>query len=158
MYNFRCTTIRILELFGYKPHYITAKTQHITLPGNDEYYRTTIGKKAGIESIGNMTLIAAKDINVIGADVKAGGDASLDAENITFDTIVDKTTNTTQSNSGGLLTKERTVTTTTTETNIGSNLVTGGKLTLKSKGDTTIAGSKVDVGTWKCNKQSDILF
>ena len=116
--------------------------------GNEENYRTTIGKTAGIQATGSLNLDAAKDIKVTGADVSAGGDASLSAGgDITFDTIVDKTTTTTRESLYlGPAHNSSTTTTTSTETNIGSNLQTGGNLTFKSGGDTTIAGSNADVG------------
>lgn len=115
--------------------------------GNSENYATTIGKTAGITATGNLALEAKKDITVKGGDVAAGGDAALTAGgNVTFDTIVDKSTSTTRSTSGFLFNNSKEKTTTTTENNVGSNLTTGGNLTLKSGGDTTIAGSKATVG------------
>ncbi|MFY9476601.1 MAG: hemagglutinin repeat-containing protein [Aquabacterium sp.] len=115
--------------------------------GDGTTYNTAIGKTAGIQSTGNLNLDAAKNIEVIGADVTAKGDASLSAGgNITVDTIVDKTTSTSYSESGGFLSSSSTRTTTGTETNIGSNLNTGGNLKIKSGGDTTIAGSNANVG------------
>ncbi len=115
--------------------------------GNKESYNTTLGKTGGIESTGDLNLTAHKDIKVVGADIKAGGDAALDAGgDISFDTIVDKTRSTTRSSSSGLFQSSSTTTTTTTERNIGSNLQAGGNLKLSSGGDTTIAGSAADVG------------
>lgn len=113
--------------------------------GSKEDYNTVIGKTAGIIATGDLTLKAKEDIKVIGANVSAGGNASLDAgKNITFDTIVDKSTNTTRSSSNaGPFNSSRETTTTTTETNIGSKLTVGANLSLKSGGDTTIAGSEV---------------
>lgn len=112
-------------------------------------YRTTIGKTATIEATGSLTLDANKDIGIYGATVKATGDASLTAGGkVTVDTIVDKTTTkTTSSGSTGFLTKTGpTTTTTTTEKNIGSTIDIGGTLTLKSGGDTTLAGTQANIG------------
>lgn len=116
--------------------------------GNEENYITTIGKTGGIQATGSLDLDAAKDIKVTGANVTAGGDASLTAGgDITFDTIVDKTTTTTRESLYlGPAHNSSTTTTTTAETNIGSNLQTGGNLKLNSGGDTTIAGSNANVG------------
>lgn len=115
--------------------------------GGAENYATSIGKTAGIEATGDLDLDAKKDITVLGAKVKAGGDASLAAGgNVTFDTIVDKTTDTTHSSSSNGLQTITTSNTTTTENNIGSTLVSGGNLKIKSGGDTTIAGSNATVG------------
>ncbi len=115
--------------------------------GNDESYTTSIGNTAGITATRDLSLDAEEDINVIGADVTVGGDASLTAGgDITFDTIVDRTTETTRSSSSSnLLGSNSTTTTTTTETNIGSSLNVGGNLTTGSGNDTTIAGSAVSV-------------
>jgi filamentous hemagglutinin len=115
--------------------------------GGAENYATSIGKTAGIVATGNLDLDAKKDITVLGAEVKAGGDASLAAGgNVTFDTIVDKTTGTTHSSSSNGLQTTTTSNTTTTENNIGSTLESGGNLKIKSGGDTTIAGSDASVG------------
>jgi filamentous hemagglutinin family protein len=112
--------------------------------GNDENYKTTIGKTAGIQATGNLELDAKKDIKVLGGDVSAGGDASLSAGgNVTFDTIVDKNTSTSRESLYLGLYNSSTTTTTSNEKNIGSNLASGGKLSIKSGGDTTIAGSNV---------------
>jgi adhesin HecA-like repeat protein len=115
---------------------------------NGEEYNTIIGKTGGIIATGDLNLKAKENITVIGANVSAAGDASLDAgKNITFDTIVDKTTRTTRSSvDGGMLYSSQETSTTTTEKNIGSTLGVGGKLTLKSGGDTTLAGTKTTVG------------
>ncbi len=97
------------------------------------------GATARIEAGGNLTMGAAQDITVRGADVSAGGNANLKAgENVTFDTIVE--TSTTRTREGGAKV------TTTTATNIGSNLNVGGNLNLESGKDTTLAGSKASVG------------
>ncbi|MDQ7970202.1 MAG: hemagglutinin repeat-containing protein, partial [Oxalicibacterium faecigallinarum] len=115
--------------------------------GDDAQYRTEIGKTAGITANGNLNMDAAKDITVKGANVNAAGDASLAAgNNVIFDTIVDKSAETTYSTSRGLFSSSSQSTNTITTTNIGSNLGTGGNLTIKSGNDTTIAGSNVDVG------------
>lgn len=115
--------------------------------GGSKEYVTTIGKTAGITATGNLDMSAGKDITVKGGDVKAGGNASLDAGgNISFETVVNKTTTTTSSSSRNGLQSSVEATTTTTEKNIGSTLQSGGNLTLKSGGDTTIKGSTVKSG------------
>lgn len=115
--------------------------------GGKDFARTTIGAAAGIESTGKLNLDAAKDITVKGADVKAGGDASLAAGgNVTFDTIQNTTADATMHRSAGLLGGSGSGSSLATTTNIGSNLASGGNLKIKSGGDTTIAGSQVKVG------------
>lgn len=117
--------------------------------GGKNYARTVIGATGSIESTGNLNLDAKKDITNTGADIKAGGEASLAAGgNVTFDTIQDKRADSSYTASQGLwgLSSSSTSTRTASSTNIGSNLETGGGLKIKSGGDTTIAGSSVKVG------------
>ncbi|GLX13122.1 hypothetical protein Pstr01_13610 [Pseudomonas straminea] len=115
--------------------------------GDGTTYTTALGKNGTIESNNNLSLDAAKDVTVLGADVKAGGDASIAAGgDVTFDTIVDKNTATSYTERGGFLGGTSTRTSVSTEKNLGSNLSTGGNLTVKSGGDTTIAGSNADIG------------
>ena len=117
--------------------------------GGKDFARTVIGTTGSIESTGNLSLDAAKDITVKGASVKAGGDASLAAGGaVTFDTIQDKSVDSTYKASQGLwgLSSSSESTRTATTTNIGSSLETGGNLKIKSGGDTTIAGSNVKTG------------
>jgi filamentous hemagglutinin len=115
--------------------------------GSENTFVTTIGKLGSITSTGNLSLDAKKDIIILGAEVKAGGDAALTAgDNVTFDTIVNKTTNSIATTSGNSLVSSSTNTTTSTERNIGSVLQTGENLSITSGADTTIAGSDVSVG------------
>ncbi|MFK3740904.1 hemagglutinin repeat-containing protein [Massilia sp. TN1-12] len=117
--------------------------------GGKAFARTVIGATGSIESTGNLSLDAAKDITVKGANVKAGGDATLAAGGaVTLDTIQDKRVDSTYKASQGLwgLSSSSESTRTATTTNIGSSLETGGSLKIKSGGDTTIAGSNVKTG------------
>jgi filamentous hemagglutinin family protein len=116
--------------------------------GDELSYKTVIGKTGSIESTGGLTLDADKDVRITGADVNVEGDTRLKAGNdVVIETIVDKTTTTkagvlTAATIFNPVTSSETV---TTETNIGSNLTLGGKLSIESGNDATIAGSKVDV-------------
>lgn len=118
--------------------------------GDSRSFRTEIGSTAVIESTGKLTLDAKKDINVLGAEVKAGGDASLTAgRNITVDSIVDKSTTISRMEGTREMFGKTGPTTSivTTEKNIGSSLAVGGNLLLKSKdGDTTLAGTQATIG------------
>ncbi|MBO9649020.1 MAG: hemagglutinin repeat-containing protein [Variovorax sp.] len=115
--------------------------------GGDKFYQTTIGKTAGIESTGALSLDAKKDITNIGATMNAGTDASLKAGgNVTFDTIENKTTGTTQgavSVPGG---SGWTSTTTTTVQQVKSGLTVGGNLSVDAGKDITLAGTDAKVG------------
>lgn len=117
--------------------------------GGKDFMRTVIGAAGSIESTGNLSMDAGKDILVKGAAIKAGGEASLAAGgSVTFDTIEDKRADATYKASEGLwgLSKSSTSTRDASTTNIGSTLETGGGLKIKSGADTTIAGSSVKVG------------
>lgn len=115
--------------------------------GSDLVYGTAVGKEGSISSTGDMHLNAAKDITNLGASVSAGGNASLAAGgNVTFDTVQDKTTNTTQTTKKGLLRSTTTTTTTTTEKQIKSGLTTGGNLSVTAGKDITLAGTDAKVG------------
>ncbi|MGE8496571.1 MAG: hemagglutinin repeat-containing protein [Pseudomonas sp.] len=115
--------------------------------GDDTTYVTAIGKTGSIESTGDLSLDAARNIEVIGANVSSEGNASLNAGgDITVDTIVDKNTTTSFTESSGFLSSSSTRTTTSSETNIGSGINVQGNLQTRSGGDTTIAGSEVNVG------------
>jgi len=106
-------------------------------------------KAAGIEATGNLTLDAAKDIGIRAAEVKAGGAAALTAGgDITADTLVDtRSSGSTTAGSADFLYQTGPASTfTLTERNVGSTLSTGGGLSLKSGGDTTLAGTKAQVG------------
>ncbi|MCC7543966.1 MAG: hemagglutinin repeat-containing protein [Aquabacterium sp.] len=109
--------------------------------------QTTIGKTAGITATGNLALDAKNDIVNRGAQMAAGGDATLVAgNNITFDTIEDKTsTRSTRLISEGAAVGTETTTTSTT-TQIKSGLTVGGNLTAQAKNDITFAGTDVNVG------------
>lgn len=115
--------------------------------GDGTTYTTAIGKTGSIQSTGDMSLDAARNIEVIGADISSQGNASLNAGgDITVDTIVDKNTTTSYTESGGFLSSSSTRTSVSSETNIGSGLNIKGDLKTRSGGDTTIAGSEVNVG------------
>lgn len=108
---------------------------------------TTVGKTAGIQATGNLSLDAAKDITNIGAQMGAGGNASLKAgENIVFDTVQDKSSSTkvgtfTEGGNTGF-----TSTTTTTVNQVKSGLTVGGNLDAKAGKDITLAGTDATVG------------
>lgn len=97
-----------------------------------------VGATGTIDAGGDLSMDAAQNIAIRGADVSAGGNADLKAgENITIDTIAE--TSTTRSREGS------TKVTTTTVTHTGSNLNVGGNLNLESGNNTTIAGSSANV-------------
>lgn len=115
--------------------------------GDENDMSTTIGKTASIQSTGDLSIDAARDVTNLGAEMKAGGDASLSAGgNVTFDTIEDKTARTTRSSESNGLTTTNTKTTTRSTEQVKSSLSSGGDLTVKSKNDVTFAGTDVKVG------------
>jgi filamentous hemagglutinin len=114
--------------------------------GDTGNMQTTIGRTAGIQASGNLSLDAANNIENRGAQMSAGGNASLNAgDNITFDTIEDKTSrSTTRVISEGMASGNET-TTTTTVTQIKSGLTVGGNLEAQAKNDITLAGTDANV-------------
>lgn len=115
--------------------------------GNDITGRTVIGDTATIAATGNLNINAAKDVSVIGAAVKAGGDASITAgHDVVFDTIQDKTAVTTAGSSSGTFSSSSWSKNEVNTKQIGSSLDTGGNLSIKSGNDVTVAGSKVNAG------------
>lgn len=116
----------------------------------DQYsYKTIVGEKATIEATGSLALESKQDIEIRGADLKAGWAASLTAGRaITVDTVVDKTATSsgTEGSAGILIQTGPSISRVTTERNIASTIVTGGGLTLKSGEDTTLAGTKAEIG------------
>lgn len=115
--------------------------------GNDITGRTVIGDTATIAATGNLNINAAKDVSVIGAVVKAGGDASIAAgRDVVFDTIQDKTAVTTAGSSSSTFSSSSWSKNEVNTKQIGSSLDTGGNLSIKSGNDVTVAGSKVNAG------------
>lgn len=115
--------------------------------GNDITGKTVIGETATIAATGKLNLNAAKDISVIGATVKAGGDASITAGNdVVFDTIQDKTAVTSAGSSSGTFSSSSWSRNEVNTKQIGSSLDTGGNLSIKSGNDVTVAGSKINAG------------
>lgn len=119
---------------------------------------TTVGKIAGIQATGNLSLDAAKDITNIGAQMGAGGNASLNAgANIVFDTVQNKNTTTTAGviSQGG--NKGFESSTTTTVTQVKSGLTVGGNLDAKAGQDITLAGTDANVaGNAKIDAAGDL--
>ncbi|KQX91874.1 hypothetical protein ASD34_24560 [Variovorax sp. Root473] len=110
--------------------------------GSEQFYRTVIGKTAGIESTGTLSLDAKKDITNVGATVKAGTDARLKAGgNVNFDTIENKTTDTVAGDLRIDGVDGRTKTTTTTVQQVKSGLTAGGNLSIDAGKNITLAGT-----------------
>lgn len=107
--------------------------------GSDADRKTSIGAVSSIVSDGALVLDAAKDINNIGAKLKAGGAAALKAgENINILSIQDSEASSQKIKNGR--------STTSTVTNMGSVIEAGGNLILDSGKDTVIKGSDATAG------------
>lgn len=110
-------------------------------------YKTSIGRTAGIQADGNLSISAAKDIEVTGATLSAGKDASLQAGGaLSFGTVANKNATSTHSKGGILAWTTSGESSTMTQTHLASAVTTGGSLTLGSEKDMTFTGTKVDVG------------
>lgn len=117
-----------------------------TTTGNDSYRDTVIGKTGTISSAGDLSLDAKKNITVTGAQIEAGGDATLSAgDAITFDTIEDKKANTTTSSKNDGFNSTVSKTTVATTEQVKSGLTVGGNLQMKANNDITLAGTDVGV-------------
>ncbi len=115
--------------------------------GDDKDYVTVIGKTAGIEATGNLKLDAAKDIENRGANVSAGGDASLVAAgDVTFDTIENRNTATSTTAIEVDGARGSSTTTTSTVQQVKSGLTVGGNLGTRAGNDITLAGTDAKVG------------
>jgi filamentous hemagglutinin len=114
---------------------------------DDSGSSTVVGKQAVIAATGNLNLNAAKDISNLGANMSAGGSASLTAGgSVVFDTIQKKTTSSSSSSESGLLNSKSTSSTTNTVTQIKPGLTVGGDLAMKSGKDIVLAGTDATVG------------
>lgn len=108
--------------------------------GDDNLRQTTVGKQAGIVATGTLNVDAAKDITNLGAKMAAGGDATLTAGGqVTFDTVEKKGASTSVNLSNGTE-----ISNVRTTDQIQSKLSSGGTLAVSSKGDITLAGTKVE--------------
>lgn len=111
------------------------------------FCKSVVGRTAAIEATGSLRLDAGGDIKVKGAQLSAGGSASLNAARaIDLETIVAKEREKTFSATRTGISASHTERVTTTETNRGSSLQVGGDLSLSSGGDMTFRGAAVDVG------------
>ena len=107
--------------------------------GSDADRKTSIGAVSSIVSDGVLVLDAAKDINNIGAKLKAGGTAALKAgDNINILSIQDSEASSQKIKNGR--------STTSTVTNMGSVVEAGENIILDSGHDTTIKGSDITAG------------
>ncbi|AVH49050.1 MULTISPECIES: hemagglutinin repeat-containing protein [Acinetobacter] len=107
--------------------------------GSDSDRKTSIGAVSGIVSDGALVMDAAKDINNIGAKLKAGETLALKAgENINILSIQDAEASSKSIKNGR--------SSTSSVTNMGSVLEAGGNMVMESGKDTTIKGSDVTAG------------
>lgn len=107
--------------------------------GSDSDRKTSIGAVSGIVSDGALVMDAAKDINNIGAKLKAGETLALKAgENINILSIQNAEASSKSIKNGR--------SSTSSVTNMGSVLEAGGNVVMESGKDTTIKGSDVTAG------------
>lgn len=107
--------------------------------GTDSDRKTSIGAVSGIVSDGALVMDAAKDINNIGAKLKAGETLALKAgENINILSIQNAEASSKSIKNGR--------STTSSVTNMGSVVEAGGNVIMDSGKDTTIKGSDVTAG------------
>lgn len=114
---------------------------------------TTEQIKSTLSSGGNLTVKSKNDVTFAGTDVKAGGDADIDAAgnvNLLARANTNQTTSSTSTSGmgvgGGVAGIETTDTDEFHSRNVGSTLDVGGNAKLNAGKDLTLEGSKVDVG------------
>ncbi|QCB45519.1 hemagglutinin repeat-containing protein [Hydrogenophaga sp. PAMC20947] len=119
----------------------------VATAGDEGNMTTTLGKTAQIVATDSLKLDAKGDIQNLGAQMGAGGDASLNAGGaITFDTIEDKSSVSSVSSQSGFLSGGVTRNTTSTVNQVKSGLDVGGSLAMNAGKDITLAGTDADVG------------
>ncbi|WP_317204078.1 hemagglutinin repeat-containing protein [Janthinobacterium sp.] len=115
--------------------------------GTDTYGRTAIGATATISAGKDLSLSAAKDVSVIGAAIKSGGATSIDAgRDVLFDTIQNKSADSSAGSSSGAFSSSSWSRNEIDTRQIGASADSGGKLSIKSGQDVTVAGSKIKAG------------
>ena len=97
---------------------------------------TQLWREASISAENDLNLAAGRDLAIVAASVKTGGNASLSAgNNITVDTLA------TQQNSSGAYNAYINRT-----THLGSQLAIGGNLTMQAGNDLQLTAANVNVG------------
>ncbi len=120
----------------------TLSSEIKTASGTD----TVLGKTATITSTGKLALDAAADIKVVGAQVTAGGDASLNAKGeVSFDTIEARSSSKSSSQSGDVFNSKSSSVEVVNVKQVKSGLTVGGDLQATAGKDITFAGTDVTV-------------
>jgi filamentous hemagglutinin len=118
------------------------KQGRIPVPGVSSTTRTTsetVGQRASIESTGDLTMQAGRNIGIVGSDVNAGGDATLSAgRNVVI------TAQELQSHSIG--TTGKTKSSFNSQTSKSSTVEAGGSIRIDAGQDIAIHGSRVSAG------------
>lgn len=125
---------------------------------------TTEQIKSGLTTGGNLSIKSKNDITLAGTDVKAGGNADLDAGgsvNLLARANSTKTTSSTTTSGlgvgGGLVGSQTTDTVKGSDRNVGTTLNVGGNASMTAKKDITLEGATVDVkGDGKLNAGNNI--
>ena len=112
----------------------SAITESQALASNARYINSSLVSQGNIESGGNLVMVAANDINIKGSNITSAGDSYLEATNgninITTAALRDKTF------AEGGSRKKHWVRVTNNNTNIESNVTSGGSLDLVASGTT----------------------
>ena len=111
--------------------------------GNDYVGQTDVGNTAVITAKDGLTIDAAKNVTVKGAEVRSGGSASITAGgNVVIDTIENRAADkkSVAQGNGDTSTQTRSV------TQIGSSVDAGGNVNIRSGGTTTLGGSQINAG------------
>ena len=110
-------------------------------------YRETVAATGSIASTGGLKVQAGRDVQNLGGQMSAGGDANISAgRDVTFDTVVLTNRDINESSSKSFIKNENTRSTSTTETQVQGGVNAGGALVITSGNDTTLAATNVSAG------------
>ncbi|MDP2849301.1 MAG: hemagglutinin repeat-containing protein [Humidesulfovibrio sp.] len=110
-------------------------------------YRETLAATGSIESTGDLKVQAGRDVQNLGGQMSAGGDASISAaRDVTFDTVALTNRDISSSSTKSFVKNENKRTTTTTVTQVRGGVDAGGALSIKSGQDVTLAAANVSAG------------
>lgn len=110
-------------------------------------YRETVAATGSIESTGTLNIQAGRDVQNLGGQMKAGGDASISAgRDVTFDTVALINRDSSTSSTRSFTKNENKRSSTTTITQVQGGVEAGGALTMKAGQDVTLAAANVSAG------------
>jgi filamentous hemagglutinin family protein len=110
-------------------------------------YRETVAATGSIESAGGLKIQAGRDVQNLGGQMSAGGDASIGAgRDVVLDTVALTNRDSSTSSTRSFIKNEDKRTTTTSVTQVKGGVSTGGGLTITSGRDVTLGAAQNTAG------------